>query len=154
MSKKNDYNFETIFKATGDILQVLSSKIFIDDKISKKDMFIRELKLLFTKYELSINESDNYDGQESYIGTEYILVDSDGFHITMKEIMNQINKDEKFDMASEYVRQIIFMFDHLGIEGTCQIFSQVLSKVLGDPCESKTTYDLESKTFTMTMKFK
>jgi hypothetical protein len=37
----------------------------------KIEAFISELKLLVNKHNISVGESDNYDGEDLYCGTDY-----------------------------------------------------------------------------------
>ena len=48
--------------------------------------FLRELRALFEKYAIIIDNYDNYDGDENYCGTEFILRGKVNIAIELKNL--------------------------------------------------------------------
>lgn len=68
----------------------------MDDKdieyaIRKGEKFTEELKSLIKKYNISVEESDNYNGREEYMSTDYHLLFNGKPYYTknLREIINE-----------------------------------------------------------------
>jgi hypothetical protein len=54
--------------------------------------FLKELKALFEKYAITIDDYDNYDGDENYCGTEFVLHGKDNIIVNLKDLDSALTK--------------------------------------------------------------
>ena len=54
--------------------------------------FLKELKALFEKYSITLDDYDNYDGDENFCGTEFTLHGKDNIFIDLKDLESAFRK--------------------------------------------------------------
>ena len=58
----------------------------------KKKKFLIALDKLMQEYNVTLGESDNYDGMEDFIGTEYSFYDNKDIDVSLGDLLEEIHK--------------------------------------------------------------